>query len=347
MVRNGFTKKRVGTMTLGEKLKFLREERRMSIAEASRGTKIQAKYLEFLENGSYDLLPADVYVRGFLRSYGEVLGIDEKVIMKLYAREKGIKDSLAKSKNQDKRSGFSKPVNISSFVFTPKKIAVTLFGVLLFAAVAYLYNEVGSFSNDPRLLIFNPQNNSQINGNSVVIDGITDKDAKLFVNDQPILVDDEGRFREELTLQSGVNTISVRARNKFDKEKTEVVSVQANYEDKANQGDGSQGADGSEGSNDQSASSGSDAVPDKLQLEVRVDPGPVWLNVEADDNLVFSGTMLAGAVQSFTADNKFVVNSGRGNATFVKFNGKDIGTLGQDPGAVRGVTLTRDTKVSN
>lgn len=327
-------------MTLGEKLRHLREDRRITLLEASRGTKIQVRYLEFLEAGDYDSLPADVYVRGFLRSYGDFLGVDEHILVKLYEKEKGIKENLAKSRNAGANNRFVSPVNISSFVFTPKKLAIALLGLLVASAIFYLYREVGSFSNDPRLIIFSPLNNSEISGNSVVVDGVTDKDSKLFINGQPILVDDEGRFREELTLQSGVNTISVHSENKFGKEKTETISVQGKHEEASDPGSDSGSVDNSQSS----SSSSSSSENGKLQLELRVDPGPVWMNVEADGKLVFSGTMLAGAVQSFSADDKIVVNSGRGNATFVRFNGKDAGALSADPGVVKDAVFDKNTK---
>lgn len=340
MARSGFTKKRVGTMTLGEKLKHLREDRRITILEASRGTKIQVRYLEFLEAGDYDSLPADVYVRGFLRSYGDFLGVDEHVLVKLYEKEKGIRENMAKSRNPDRNSQFVNPVNISSFVFTPKKLAVVLLCLVVISTIFYLYREVGSFSSDPRLIIFSPSDNSEISGNSVVIDGVTDKDSKLFINGQPILVDDDGRFREEITLQSGVNTISVHSENKFGKEKTETISVQGKREEPSEENGSSQ----SSGDFQFSSSGSSSSENGKLQLELRVDPGPVWMNVEADGKLVFSGTMLAGAVQSFSADEKIIVNSGRGNATFVKLNGKDMGALSQDPGVVKDALFDKNTK---
>jgi len=327
-------------MTLGEKIRHLREDRRITILEASRGTKIQVRYLEFLEAGDYDSLPADVYVRGFLRSYGDFLGVDERILVKLYEKEKGIRDNMARSRNPVRNNQLASPVNISSFVFTPKKLAIVLLGLVVVSAIFYLYREVGSFSNDPRLIIFSPANNSEINGNSVVIDGVTDKDSKLFINGQAILVDDDGRFREEITLQSGVNTISVHSENKFGKEKTETISVQGKHEDSSY----SSSDPGMAENFQDSSSSSSNSENGKLQLELRVDPGPVWMNVEADGKLVFSGTMLAGAVQSFSADEKIVVNSGRGNATFVKLNGKEMGALSDDPGVVKDALFDKDTK---
>jgi cytoskeleton protein RodZ len=335
---NGFTKKSVGTLTLGEKLGKLRADRRLSLSEASRATKIQVKYLEYLEAGAYEKLPADVYVKGFLRNYSEFLGIDEKILVKLYEKERGIKDNLEKDKKAKK--GYApvvrEKINISSFVVTPRIIAVAIIILAVLGGFFYLYREIGSFASTPRLVILSPDKNYSTDGNSVEISGVTDRDAKVFINEQPVLVNDEGNFRENLTVQSGSNIVIVRAVNRFEKESVETLSIQSTFAQEQSE---PSAADNLE--NNLSAQTESSQ---KLELEIRVDPGPVWVSVEADGNLVFSATMLSGATQIFQAENKIVVNSGKGKATLIKFNGKDIGSLSDGSGAVRGVEFNRDTK---
>lgn len=331
---NGFTKKSVGTLTLGEKLKKLRSDKRITLGEVSRLTKIQIPYLEYLEEGKYEKLPADVYVRGFLRSYADFLGVSEQILIKLYDKEKEIKKNLEKKKKRKEIK--VKPVNISSFVFTPRKILALAVVVLIFAGLAFLYKEIDSFASAPSLVILSPGADSEISGNSVYIEGITDQDAALFINGQPISVGEGGRFRENLTLQSGLNVISVKSVNKFEKEAVRNITIKSNYKEN----------EGASESPEDKINSGKENS-EMLQIDIKVDPGPVWLSVEADGKLVFSGTMLSGAVQLFEARDKIVVNSGRGNATFVKFNGKDIGRLSEDAGAVREVTFTPKTKITD
>jgi len=326
-------------LTLGEKLRKLRSEKRISLNEVSRVTRIQSAYLEYLEEGMYEKLPADVYVKGFLRSYADFLGINEQILIKLYEKEKGIRKNVAENKFPQIRKSASKPINISAFVVTPQKLAIYLIALLIIAGITYLYREIGSFSDAPRLIILNPAADTRIENNSLSIEGITEKDAKLFINDQPILVNDDGKFKENVTLQKGVNMINLKAINKFGKETEKAVTIQSDQASENLEGDGNR-----ENSKNGSGEGNRSVISGEITLELRVDPGPVWLSVEADGNLVFSGTMLSGAVQSFSAGEKIVVNSGRANATYVKFNGKDIGTLGQDQGAIRGVTFMRDTK---
>jgi len=311
------------------------------LGEASRSTRIQVKYLEYLEEGTYDKLPVDVYVRGFLRSYAEFLGVDEKILVRLYEKENEIKKNLEKRKNDGKKNPLSsrETINVSSFVFTPKIMAIGLVALLIVGGFFYLYKEIGAFASTPRLVILSPDKNYVTSGNSVTVEGVTDRDARLFLNGQPILVADDGKFREDVTVQSGANVINIKAVNKFDKEATETLTVQSNYQENNTDNQPAPPAGQTDAAQNQNAS-----IPKGLGMEVRVDPGPVWVSVEVDGNLVFSGTMLTGAIQSFQADSKIVVNSGKANATFVKLNGKDIGALGDSSSAVRGVTFTPDTK---
>ncbi len=73
---------------------------------------------------------------------------------------------------------------------------------------------------------------------------------------------------------------------------------------------------------------------------VRIDTSPTWLSVESDGNLVYSGTMMAGAIQNFTGEKEVRVTSGKGSQTYVKVNGKAEKKLADDPGVVRDVVFT-------
>ena len=53
-----------------------REARGQTIEDVARVTRIQQRTLERLEGGRFDELPADVFVRGFIRNYARCVGID-------------------------------------------------------------------------------------------------------------------------------------------------------------------------------------------------------------------------------------------------------------------------------
>jgi cytoskeleton protein RodZ len=71
---------------LGTLLREARERRQMSLTEIARRTKVPQSSLEILESGHLDGLPADVFVRGFIRSYARFVGISDVEPLGLYQR---------------------------------------------------------------------------------------------------------------------------------------------------------------------------------------------------------------------------------------------------------------------
>ncbi len=61
---------------IGSSLREARLRQNLDFPELEERTKIRPKYLRALEDERFDLLPAPTYVRGFLRSYAESLGLD-------------------------------------------------------------------------------------------------------------------------------------------------------------------------------------------------------------------------------------------------------------------------------
>jgi cytoskeletal protein RodZ len=57
---------------------------RIDVSEIEAQTKIRAKYLRALENEEWDLLPGPTFVRSFLRTYAQALGLDAKALVDEY-----------------------------------------------------------------------------------------------------------------------------------------------------------------------------------------------------------------------------------------------------------------------
>lgn len=66
---------------IGTSLRQARQHRALEIADVERETRIRAKYLNALEEERFDVLPAVAYVRGFLRTYAEFLGLDGNLLV--------------------------------------------------------------------------------------------------------------------------------------------------------------------------------------------------------------------------------------------------------------------------
>jgi cytoskeletal protein RodZ len=71
---------------IGTTLREARIRARIDISEVEARTKIRAKYLRAIENEEWDLLPGPVYVKSFLRTYGDFLGVDSRGLVDEYKR---------------------------------------------------------------------------------------------------------------------------------------------------------------------------------------------------------------------------------------------------------------------
>ena len=69
---------------IGDQLRETRMRNRIDITEVEAATKIRAKYLRALENEEWDLLPGPTFVKTFLRTYADYLGIDGKLLVEEY-----------------------------------------------------------------------------------------------------------------------------------------------------------------------------------------------------------------------------------------------------------------------
>ena len=72
--------------SIGKMLKRVREEKNLSLDEASRATKIRKEFLLAIEDDRLDTLPGPVFARGFIRSYAEYLTLDAQALLARVSR---------------------------------------------------------------------------------------------------------------------------------------------------------------------------------------------------------------------------------------------------------------------
>jgi len=75
--------------SIGENLREARHNRKVSLEDASRATRIKIEILEQLEADEFDRLAAPTYTKGFLKLYAEYLGLDGHSVVEAYLRSQG------------------------------------------------------------------------------------------------------------------------------------------------------------------------------------------------------------------------------------------------------------------
>ena len=71
---------------IGKILQAAREDRQLTIDQVAAATHIRPHYLKAMEAGNFESLPSRVQMKGFLRSYASLLGLDEVLLLDMLER---------------------------------------------------------------------------------------------------------------------------------------------------------------------------------------------------------------------------------------------------------------------
>lgn len=78
-----------GMNSIGQTLRQARENRNVSLEDASRVTKIKLDILHYLETDDFDHLAGPMYAKSFLKLYSEYLGLDSQAVVDSYLHSQG------------------------------------------------------------------------------------------------------------------------------------------------------------------------------------------------------------------------------------------------------------------
>lgn len=196
---------------IGQRLSEARQEKNLSIEQVAKATKIRPNFLSAIEKGEYDKLPSFTYAQGFICNYAEFLNLPRDEILALFRREfdekkhiKVLPDTLAAPK--------------SSFIpriYFHQAVVAFIFGLTIL--IGYLGYQLRTMFIPPALVIESPRENAQTPSN-LSVTGTTDPNATVYVNNESVSINPDGKFTKSLTLFPGKNTITVKSKNRFGKE---------------------------------------------------------------------------------------------------------------------------------
>lgn len=196
--------------TIGQVLKEAREAKLYTLDEVEKHTKIRKELLRALESDDYEKLPPLTFIQGFVKNYGKFLGLESNKLLAVLRR-----DFEASKHPPTILESFSKPLTKKRLMITPSRLIGIVVAVIILSFFAYLWLEYRSFVGAPSLEISSPAQGQTVEFTTVSVEGATDPDAKVTINDQEIPLNPEGKFKEEIKLSSSVNTISIVSTSKF------------------------------------------------------------------------------------------------------------------------------------
>jgi cytoskeleton protein RodZ len=119
---------------IGNSLREARERQGLGYPEIELATKIRSKYIRALEEEDFTSIPGDTYIRGFLRTYAEYLGLDGDVYVDEYASRfiTSWRDELPPRAERRRIRTRERPIQRRTVLFVLAGIA--LVAILVFAA---------------------------------------------------------------------------------------------------------------------------------------------------------------------------------------------------------------------
>jgi cytoskeletal protein RodZ len=199
--------------TIGSFLRKNREKRRLTQEDVSKYIKIPIKFVQALELDDYSVFSGKVHAKGFLKLYANFLGVGVEEILALWRRE------YEATFDRRKKVKVTQPKYESpKFLITPSLVISSFVGLCILVFFSYLFYQYRHYTGAPTLNIYNPKDNSVVEKDILDITGSTDLDSDVFVNNQKVILNPDGGFAESIKLKEGLNTISIKAVNKLEKQ---------------------------------------------------------------------------------------------------------------------------------
>lgn len=218
---------------VGDILKEKREEKGVSIKQASKELRIREKFLNAMEESNYDVFDSEVYIKGFLRNYSNFLGLNSERIIRLYRRER--ESSLESPVFQDfgenrikKKFDFSLMLNTKDGI-----IGTSVFVILI--ALGFFIIRLYLYSRKPVLVLNEPfyadsyenlEYTYDTSGGDVTFKGVIGIGNSLYLNKER--VETFGREKFETPSQSlveGTSIFELSTKNQFGVESKLIINV--------------------------------------------------------------------------------------------------------------------------
>jgi cytoskeletal protein RodZ len=204
--------------TVGSILREARISKKLSFEQAELSTRIRLKFLQAIESDDYSSLPSLSYAKGFVKNYSEYLGLDSNKVLAFFRRQTTdvSKFSLLPKKDTMTRSEFQ---------LTPGRFLAGILIVLALIFLGYLGLQYKKLNQPPGLSVDAPANQLVVQERRVDVFGKTDSDATVTVNGINVVVRGDGKFFDQISLESGVNKITIVATSRFGKSSTIIREV--------------------------------------------------------------------------------------------------------------------------
>lgn len=301
-------------ITAGEILKKKRESLGRSIEVSSQETKIQKRFLKYIENNEFEKFDSEVFLTGFIKIYSQYLGLDVEKLLALYRRSKPPK-KIKKEKSSELRWSQYKKV-----ILTPKSI-ITILSVIFFMLIlGYIGLQIYKFQSPPKLAITAPEDNSVTTSETLSVEGSTQVDAIVEINSTLVTLDNQGNFKKDITLKEGINIITIKARKNSNNILETVETRKVTY-------------------NKPTAQEAVVEAPKTFTLSVEVKDSAAWIKLDIDGQNKIS-QVVQPSKKDYPVTSKFYIITGKAGNTNIFMNGQPLAWKTNSTTGVAEITCT-------
>ncbi len=218
--------------TIGEQLRQSRMAMDLTLKQCASTLKISESHLLALEEGRYADMPSPVFIKNYLQLYARLIGISWSKIEEQYAIEVKLHhapQSAANSPDGERVNTHGRMVMTSAHgreaLLIPTVIKGGVIGIVVMVVALYFVWQVVQFLSPPDLVVTSPSEDVIVEDPRVIIEGQTEPEALVEINAQPVAVNQDGTFAEEIFVHGGLNVIRVTAHNKQSGERVEVRNI--------------------------------------------------------------------------------------------------------------------------
>lgn len=193
-------------VTVGEVLKNKRKNLRKSLDLVSADTKIQKRFIKYIESNEFSPFESEVFLKGFIKIYAEYLGLDVKKVLALYRRTNPI------VKEKQKNSFKKNIIKGKKLFFNPQMVITALIALFTLGILLYIGYQIYRFQTPPKLSILQPSSDYTTKEETLLIKGSTEKGVVIEINDVVTEVDEFSNFEKSIKLNEGINIVTIKAK---------------------------------------------------------------------------------------------------------------------------------------
>ncbi|HOP85877.1 MAG TPA: DUF4115 domain-containing protein [Syntrophorhabdaceae bacterium] len=200
---------------IGSILKEERNRKSFTIEEISNALNLRKPIIDAIENGLWERLPHEVYVRGYIKEYAHILKLDHVILPYLNIKRNKLEPAIVLDNN---KKSFKKPLvfNKATSIFSKTGVLYTV--VVLFIVVAFIFLTINKENKENERLEKAIQFSNNVQNTEIQQSQVLPIGKKLMITCHErtwISVIMDGKEKKEVILNPG-EVIILNAKERFD-----------------------------------------------------------------------------------------------------------------------------------